>query len=143
MLEFLKAPFLVLHFSYYTLITFLMMLSLILLAMLMILLLILSVIRHLICGNNQNWLLNLNQIYKTLDWGREWLVDFNAKKTQLVSFDLSNNTGAVDVKMNGSLYEQKSYFKMLWLTLDWIGLNWIETLTSSQLLKLAPRKLEP
>ena len=38
MLEFLKAPFLVLHFSYYTLMTFLMMLSVILLSMLMILL---------------------------------------------------------------------------------------------------------
>ena len=46
-------------------------------------------------------------------------------------------------KWMGALYEQKSYFKMLWLTLDWIGLNWIGTLTSSQLLKLAPRKLEP
>ena len=66
MLEFVKAPFLVLHFSYYTLITFLMMLSVILLSMLMILILILSVIRHLICGNNQNWLLNFNLIYETL-----------------------------------------------------------------------------
>ena len=52
MLEFLKAPFLVLHFSYYTLMTFLMILSVILLSMLMILLPILSVIRHLICGSN-------------------------------------------------------------------------------------------
>ena len=66
MLEFLKGPFLVLHFSYYTLMTFLMMLSVILLSMLMILLSILSVIRHLICGNNLNWLLNLNLIYETL-----------------------------------------------------------------------------
>ena len=32
----------------------------------MILFSILSVIRHLICGNNLNWLLNLNLIYKTL-----------------------------------------------------------------------------
>ena len=52
MLELLKAPFLVLHFSYYTSMTFLMMLSVILLSMLMALLSILSVIRHLICGNN-------------------------------------------------------------------------------------------
>ena len=42
------------------------MLSAILLSMLMILLSILSVIRHLICGNNLNWLLNLNLIYETL-----------------------------------------------------------------------------
>ena len=34
-------------------------------AMLMILLSILSVIRHLICGKNLNWLLNLNLIYET------------------------------------------------------------------------------
>ena len=53
MLEFLKAPFLVLHFSCYILMTFLMMLSVILLSMLMILLFTLSVIRHLICGSNE------------------------------------------------------------------------------------------
>ena len=38
MLEFLKAPFLVLHFSYYTLMIFLMMLSVIVLSMQIILL---------------------------------------------------------------------------------------------------------
>ena len=65
MREFLKAPFLVLHFSYYTLMTFLMMLSVILLSMLMILLSILGVIGLLVCGNNLNWLLNLNLIYET------------------------------------------------------------------------------
>ena len=64
--EFLVAPYLVLHFSYYTLMTFLMILSVMLLSMLMILLSILCVIRHLICGNNLNWLLNLNLIYETL-----------------------------------------------------------------------------
>ena len=71
MLEFLKAPFLVPHFSYYILMTFPMMLSVILLSMLMILLSILSVIRHLICGNNLNWLPNLNLIYETLWTGTE------------------------------------------------------------------------
>ena len=65
MLEFLKAPSLVLHFSCYTLMIFVMMLSVILLSMLMILLSILGVIRHLICGNNMNWLLNLTLIYET------------------------------------------------------------------------------
>ena len=66
MLEFLKDPFLVLHFFYCTLVTFLMMLSVILLSMLMILLYILSVIRHLISGNNLDWFQNLNLIYETL-----------------------------------------------------------------------------
>ena len=59
----------------------------------------------------------------TVDWGRKRLVDFNAGKTQLVSFDWSKNTGAIDVKMDGSAPEEKSYFKMLELTfsskLDW------------------------
>ena len=52
MVEFLKASFLVLHFLCYILMTFLVMLALILLSMLMILLPTLTVIRHLICGNN-------------------------------------------------------------------------------------------
>ena len=59
----------------------------------------------------------------TLDWGRKCLVDFNAGKTQLVLFDWSENTGAIDVKMDGSVLEEKSSFKILGLTfssnLDW------------------------
>ena len=58
-----------------------------------------------------------------MDWGKKWLVDFNAGKTQLVSFDRSNNNGSIDVKMDGSVLEEKSSFKMLGLTfssnLDW------------------------
>ena len=54
MLKFLKGLLLVLHFSYYVLITFLIMLCVILLFMLMILLSSLNVIRHLICCNRQN-----------------------------------------------------------------------------------------
>ena len=58
-----------------------------------------------------------------MNWGRKWLVDFNAGKTQLVSFDWSNNTGAIDVKMDGSVLEKNSSFKILGLTfsskLDW------------------------
>ena len=46
-----------------------------------------------------------------------------AGKAQLVSFDWSNNTGAIDVKMVGSVLEEKSYFEILGLTfsskLDW------------------------
>ena len=52
----------------------------------------------------------------TVDLGRKWLVDFNAGKTQLVSFDGSKNTGAIDVKMNGSVLEENTSFKMLVLT---------------------------
>ena len=45
-----------------------------------------------------------------VDWGRKWLVDFNAGKTQLVSFNRSKNTGAIDVKMDWSLLEEKNIF---------------------------------
>ena len=45
-----------------------------------------------------------------------WLVDFNAAKTQLVLFDRSNNTGSIDVKMDGSVLEEKLSLKMLRLT---------------------------
>ena len=39
-----------------------------------------------------------------MDWDREWLVHFNGEKTQLVLFERSNNTGAIDVKMDGSVF---------------------------------------
>ena len=35
------------------------------------------------------------------------LVDFSAGKTQLVLFEWLNNTGAIDVKMDGSVFEEK------------------------------------
>ena len=64
-----------------------------------------------------------SDLQDTVDWGRKWFVDFNAEKTQLVSFDRSNNTGAIDVKMDGFVLEEKSSFKILGLTffskLDW------------------------
>ena len=66
--------------------------SVLLLSMLMILLFILYF-------NNLNWFLNLNLIYKTLDWAKKWLVDFNAGETQLVLF--------VQSKMDGSVLEEK------------------------------------
>ena len=37
-------------------------------------------------------------------------VYFNAGKTQLVSFDRSKTSGAIDVKMDGSVPEEKSSF---------------------------------
>ena len=52
----------------------------------------------------------------TVGWGRKWLVDFNVGKNQLVLFDQSTNTEAIDVKINGFVFEEKSSFKMLGLT---------------------------
>ena len=58
-----------------------------------------------------------------MDPGKNWLADFNAGKNQLISFDRSNNNDSIDVKMGGSILQEKSSFKMLRLTfsskLDW------------------------
>ena len=58
-----------------------------------------------------------------MDWDRKWLVDFNAETTLLVSSDQSNNTGAIDVKMDEFVLVEKSSFQTLGLTfsskLDW------------------------
>ena len=55
-------------------------------------------------------------VLEKLVWGRKLPVEFSAEKIQLVSYERSNNTGAIDKKMDGSVLEEKSYFKMLWLT---------------------------
>ena len=36
-----------------------------------------------------------SDLWDTVDWGKKWLVDFNAGKNQLVSFDQSNNNGSM------------------------------------------------
>ena len=70
MLEFFKAPFLVLHYSYYILLTFLITWFVLFRFLLMILLSILNVTRHMICGNSLNWLMSMNLIHETL-WAWE------------------------------------------------------------------------
>ena len=58
-----------------------------------------------------------------MHWGKKWLADFNAGKTQLVLFDRSDKNDSIDVKMDGSVLEEKSSFQILGLTfsskLDW------------------------
>ena len=105
MLEFLKAQFLVLHFSYY------------------------DFPDNVICdiaiyADDTTLYCNCDQasdlwqqlelaselesdLRDTVDWGKKWLLDFNAGKTQLVLFERSNNTGPVDVKMDRSILEEK------------------------------------
>ena len=46
-----------------------------------------------------------SDLQDTVDWVKKWLVDFNAGKTQLVSFDRSNNNESIGVKMDGSVLE--------------------------------------
>ena len=73
-----------------------------------------------------------------MDWGRKWLVDFNAEKTQLISFDWSNNTSSIDVKVDGSALAEKSSLKMLELPLS-SKLNWGSYILSTA--KTASKKM--
>ena len=50
--------------------------------------------------------------------GRKWLVHFNTEKNQLVLCDQSNNTGSIYVKMDGSVLEENSSFKMFGFSLS-------------------------
>ena len=83
--------------------------------MLIILLSILSVIMHLICGNNLNWLLSLNLIYETLWTG--------ARSGLLISVLGKLNCFHLTGLITLVLLIEKSSFKMLGLTfppkLDW------------------------
>ena len=137
----LKAPFLPLNFSYYKLMTSLIKLSVILLFMLMILLTSLSVMKHLICGNSQNWFLNLNLIYKTL-WTRAGSVLLISILEKLNWFHL---TGLITlVLLMGKwmgLSRRKNNLLRCW---GWLSLlNWIGGFTLFLFLRLSSRKLEP
>ena len=68
-----------------------------------------------------------SDLQETVDWGKDWLVDLNAGKTLLVSSDRSNNTGSIDVKMDGFLMENHLLRYWGWPSL----LNWIGALTLS------------
>ena len=116
-LKFLKASFLVLHFSCYTLMTFLIMLSVIFLCMVMIILSFLSVIRHLICGKNLNWLLNLHLIYKTL-WTEAGSGLLMPMLEKLGWFRLTGQVTLVLLiwKWMGLFLRKNHFFKMLGLT---------------------------
>ena len=48
----------------------------------------------------------LLELQDTTDWGKKWLFDFNTGNNQLVS-DQSNNSGTIDMKMDGYVIEEK------------------------------------
>ena len=78
----------------------------------------LIVSRYLIFGNNYELASTLeSNLRDTADWGTKWLIDL-----WLYWFKRSNSSGAIDVKMNRSFLEEKS-FKMLGVffssKLDW------------------------
>ena len=47
----------------------------------------------------------------SVDWGRKWLFNFNAGKAELVSFDRSDNTVAIVVKIDGSAFVEKHHLR--------------------------------
>ena len=107
MLEFLKAPFLVLHFSCYTLMIFLTMLSVIFAIYAD------DTTLYFKCDQASDLWQQLelgseleSDLRDTVDWGKKWLVDFSAGKTQLDSFDWSNNNGSIDVEVDGSVLDE-------------------------------------
>ena len=53
-----------------------------------------------------------SDLWDTVDWGKMCLFYFNAGKNSAVFFDWSNNTGAIDVKMDRSVLLEKSSFKI-------------------------------
>ena len=108
-------------------------------SMLMILLSILSVIRPLICGNNNNWFLNLNLIYQTLWTG--------AKSGLLIPMLEKHNwfylTGLITLvllmwKWMGLFWRGKSSFKILGLSFS-SKLDWGSYIIS--ITKYAPKKI--
>ena len=48
----------------------------------------------------------------------KWVANFNAGKTELVLFEWFDNSGAINVKMDGSFLEKKSHFKIMALPLS-------------------------
>ena len=49
----------------------------------------------------------------TIDWGKKQLVDFDEEKHNIDSFHQSNNSGAIDVKMDWSVLKKTSSFNIL------------------------------
>ena len=130
---FFKAPFMVPHFSHYTLMV-LLMFPVILLPTQIILLSILSVFGFLICGKSHSQLLILNLTFETLSvgQGRKWIVDFSAGKAQLISIDQPSNM--ILLMLNWMCQSQmKNHPLKSWDCLSL--LNWIGTFALSLLLK--------
>ena len=135
MLAFLKAPFLVLHFSYYTLMTFLMVLSVLLVSILVIL---------------GIWSVARTRIgFWTWIWSSKhyWLRQFESSLliSMLEKLKWFRLTGLITLVLFmwkwTSLLVKKNHLSRWW---GWLSLlNWIGAFTLSLLLKLPPTNMEP
>ena len=74
-----------------------------------------------------------------MEWGRTWLADFNVWKAQLVSFDWSNNTGTIEVKMDWSVVDENRPLRY-WSYLCF--LNWIAAKSASKKLGALIRSIK-
>ena len=54
-----------------------------------------------------------SDLQDTVDWGKKRLIDFNPGKTQLVSFDQSNNNSSINVKMDGLFLKKNNLLRSL------------------------------
>ena len=70
----------------------------------------------------------------------KWAVVFIVQKTQLVSFDHSNDWCAIDENMNESVLNEKPPFKMMGLSFS-SKLDWVSCILSL-LLKLPTREFD-
>ena len=143
MLEFLKTSFLVLHFSYYTLMTFLVMLS----AMMLL------SGDDAICSDDTALYSKYDlasdpwqqlematelecDLRDTMEWDKKWLADFNAVKTLFCLTGLITLVLLMWERM--CLFLRKNNILRCWGCLSL--LIWIGTFTLCLLLKLPPRK---
>ena len=107
-----------LTFSYFTLTTSLMMLSVILLSILMDTTIFSKCDQASDLWQQFKLVSELeSNLQDTVDQCKKYLVHFSAGKTQMIYFDWSNNTSNnnnnIDVKVGGSVLEEKSSFKKL------------------------------
>ena len=138
-MEFLKAPFLVLNFSYYTLMTFLMMLSVILPSILMILL------STLMCDETSDLWQQLETVAElesdprdTVDWGKKWFADFNAEKKKSLLCLTDMILVLLTWKWIG-LFLMKNHILRCWGCLSLLKLDWESYIVS--IARIASKKI--
>ena len=108
-----------------------MILAEILLFMFMIILANLSVIKHMICGSNKSWLLNLHLTYKAL---HTWAGSGLLISLQEDSISFSLQTWSLWSYWRKNVFQDDDFLSHL---------NWVDPLTLPPLLKLSPIKLKP
>ena len=65
-----------------------------------------------------------SELETDLDWVGSGLLSSMLEKLKLILFEQSNNSGAIAVKMDGSVLEEKSSFKMVGLSFS-SNLGWL------------------